>query len=983
MQENYRKTPLILIVDDMPMNLRMLESILTKAGYKITSAESAAEAFEIMEHILPDLILSDVVMPEMDGFELCSRLKDSEATREIPLIFLTAKTGTGEIVKGFRSGGVDYLTKPFNATELLARVQTHLELKRSKMELKEKSEKLKEMDRAKSRFFANISHEFRTPLTLIMGPLEQLLSEAPEKAAKDNVRLMLRNSQRLLNLINQLLELAKFESGKIQLRASPQNIVPFVKSIVMCFESLVVQNKVNLVFLKTEDHMTVYFDPEKLEKIVSNLLSNAFKYTPAHGEITVSLKSFPPGDRFPSGGVEISVRDTGSGIPPDRLPHIFDRFFTEEGRARQRQKGVGIGLALAKELAEIHHGEIDVRNHPAEDADPGTEFTVRLPMGDRHLQPGEIAKIEEPFKPTTDPAAYTDEDEADDGVEKEDPGKSRKKEVPMVLLVDDSPEVCNYIKSTLEPRFRVVEAADGREGIRRAREFVPDIIVSDVTMPNADGYELCRTLKNDILTSHIPIILLTAGGSGASELEGLETGADDYITKPVNTAVLTARLRNLLDLRRQLQLERKNRMTLQPREIPVSPVDDEFYKKLQETVETHLPDPDFNAEALGRVLGMSQATLYRKIHGLTGKTPLVFIRTYRLKRAAQLLGTREVNVSQVAGKVGFADRSHFTKCFKEQFNRLPSAFLHPNPAARGTSLHGPGDRVSSSGIPNPGLYNRESQHGADVVTEPAEPVPPHKSTRSEKETILVVEDNDDARSYIRGSLEPGYRVVETADGSEGIARAMEVLPDLIVSDIMMPDTDGFELCRVVKKDVRTSHIPIILLTARASDESKIRGLETGADDYITKPFSTAILRARIKNLIQLRNHLHKKRNREMELLPATISGTKIDKDFMKELKGVIKKNLSEPEFNVEQLAKKLYMSSATLYRKILALTGETPSEYIRSHRLRRAARLLKNNYGSVTEVAFEVGFTSRTYFTQCFKEKFHQLPSVYMAAKSS
>ncbi len=954
MEENHEKTPLILIVDDVPKNLQLLGSILFNAGYKITLAQSAARALEIVENALPDLILSDVIMPEMDGFELCRRLKNTETTREIPVIFLTAKTGSEEIVKGFRSGGVDYVTKPFNRTELLARVRTHLELKRSKTELKEKSEKLKKMDMAKSRFFANLSHEFRTPLTLIMGPLEQMLSENHEKTVKDNVRLMLRNARQLLNLINQMLELAKFEDGKAQLGASPQNIVPFVKSIVMCFESLAAQNNVSLIFHETETDMTVYFDSEKLEKIVSNLLSNAFKYTPAHEEITVSLKNIPTGNRFPSGGAEISVRDTGSGIPPDRLSHIFDRFFRVEGGAggENGQKGAGMGLALAKELVELHHGEIDVQSRRSEDIEHGTEFIVRLPMGNRHLQPGEITEIGEPFKPSTGSTLYADEDEADEDVEQEDAMESREEEDPMVLVVDDSPDVRKYIKNVLEPRFKIMEAADGREGILRAREFIPDLIVSDLLMPGIDGYELCRTLKNDVLTSHIPIILLTARVSEDSELEGFETGADDYITKPVNITMLTARLRNLLDLRRQLQLERKNRMTLQPEEIPVSPMDDKFYKKLQETVETHLSDPDFNAEALGRILGMSQTTLYRKIHGLTGKTPLIFIRTYRLKRAFQLLGTREVSVSRVAGKVGFANRSYFAKCFKEQFNHLPSELL---------ALEESGANDNETFLPGSGKVPRALRG---------------------QETILVVEDNDDARRYIRESLEPGYRVVEAADGGEGISRAVEVLPDLIVSDVMMPGTDGFELCRVVKKDVRTSHIPVILLTAKASDESKILALETGADDYITKPFNTGILRARIKNLIQLRSHLQKKRSREMELLPSLISGTKIDRDFMKELNGIIRENLSDSDFNVDLLAKKLYMSSTTLYRKILALTGEVPSAYIRSYRLRRAAKLLKDNFGSVTEVAFEVGFTSRAYFTQCFKDKFHQLPSVYMAAKS-
>ncbi|MFC2140689.1 response regulator, partial [Acidobacteriota bacterium] len=235
---------------------------------------------------------------------------------------------------------------------------------------------------------------------------------------------------------------------------------------------------------------------------------------------------------------------------------------------------------------------------------------------------------------------------------------------------------------------------------------------------------------------------------------------------------------------------------------------------------------------------------------------------------------------------------------------------------------------------------------------------------------------------IRESLEPEYRVVEAADGGEGIARAMEIIPDLVISDIMMPEVDGYELCRVLKRDVRTSHIPIVLLTAKVSEESIIRGLETGTDDYITKPFNTKILHARIKNLIGLRSHLQKSRSREMALLPAKISETEIDRGFMKELNAVIEKNLSDPEFNVDRLAKKLYLNRITLYRKILAISGESPTEFIRSHRLKQGAQLLERSFGSVTEVAFEVGFSNSSYFARCFKEVFHQSPSDYQVSKA-
>ncbi|MCP5049732.1 MAG: response regulator, partial [bacterium] len=536
--------------------------------------------------------------------------------------------------------------------------------------------------------------------------------------------------------------------------------------------------------------------------------------------------------------------------------------------------------------------------------------------------------------------------------------KKTDKEKPLVLVVEDNDDVRSYIKSSLEDYFKVAEAADGKAGIFRAKEIMPDLVISDVMMPGTDGYELSATLKKDILTSHIPIILLTSRVSEESVIKGLETGADDYITKPFSTQLLAVRVRNLIHLRRQLQNEQKSRMTLQPGEISVLPIDDEFYKKLQETVETHLADPDFNVEALSRILEMSQATLYRKIQALTGKTPTDFIRSYRVKRAAQFLQAREGTISEAADRVGFPDRSYFAKCFKDQFQRLPSDFLSP-----GTGI---GVEVNANG-------------GAHLDEE----IPPETAnageTRNGKEVILVVEDSNDSRAYIRESLETDYQVEEAVDGAQGVEKAIGIIPDLIVSDISMPGaTSGLELCRLLKKDLRTSHIPIVLLTAKATEDNVIEGLQIGADDYITKPFNTRILHTRIKNLIRLRNHLQQRREREMTLLPARISESRIDRKFMNRLNSIIDKNLSESEFNVENLAKKLSMSAATLYRKLQALTGEIPSQYIRSYRLRRAAHLLKTGFGSVTEVAFEVGFSSRAYFTRCFKEKFHQLPSGYI-----
>jgi signal transduction histidine kinase/ligand-binding sensor domain-containing protein/CheY-like chemotaxis protein len=536
-------------------------------------------------------------------------------------------------------------------------------------QLEQQSEQLKELDEAKSRFFANISHEFRSPLTLINGPLEQILSENPDNELESRANMMLRNSRRLLNLVDQLLELAKFDSGKMILHAARQNIVPFIKTIVMCFESLALQNEVEFDFQAEADEIFLYFDPEKMDRIISNLLSNAFNYTDEGGKVTVSIKNLE-GRVYPSGCVEIQVRDTGTGIPEEQLPHIFDRFYRGEDSHGFKRKGTGIGLALVKELVELHHGEIKVRSSCSRDNNRGTEFTIRLPMGDDHLQPHEISEIQ--FDPQQAPSFYIpsfEESKDSDGIDEE-----QQDEKNIILVVDDNADVRTYIRGALEPIFNVTEAANGKEGIQKAQQIIPDLVISDIMMPEIDGYQLCVRLKKDIETSHIPIILLTAKASEDSMAEGLETGADDYITKPFNIDLLVIRVKNLIRLRRQLQQKIQRDIMLQSEEVSVSSIDNEFIKELQAIIEKNLSDPDFNVEQLGANLYMSPTSLRRKVEALTGESPIRLLRSYRLSRAAQLLKANFGNVTEVAFAVGFSSTAYFTKCFKEKYNQLPHNF---------------------------------------------------------------------------------------------------------------------------------------------------------------------------------------------------------------------------------------------------------------------------------------------------------------------
>jgi signal transduction histidine kinase/DNA-binding NarL/FixJ family response regulator len=552
------------------------------------------------------------------------------------------------------------------------------EINDKKLQLERQAEKLKDMDKVKSRFFANISHEFRTPLTLIMGPLEQMIAGSPDKNQQRQYHLMLKNSQRLLGLINQLLELAKIESGKIQPRVSPQNVISFLKGLTASFEPAAAKNELELIFHSEADQVTLYYDPEKLEEVFFNLLSNAVKFTPANGRITVTAALLPPetGKTKDPGWVEVSVSDTGPGIPREQLVNIFDRFYQAGGAFEFHGKGSGIGLSIAREMVQLHHGEISVHSEEGK----GTRFVIRLPMGKNHFKPGQIVQTRAPGAPRSSPGLTPEPGPAnEEPLPKEEcssPGDndSLNREKDIILVIEDSPDLTRYISDSLSSQYTVATAANGREGIDKALEIIPDLIISDIMMPEIDGYEVCRRLKNNVPTSHIPIILLTARASEEDVVKGLRTGADDYITKPFNTKILAIRIQNLIDLRLQVQRAMYREMSMQPVKIDVSPIDKSFIKRLKQVLKENISDPDFNIDQLCKTISLSQPTLYRKIRALTGESPTGFIRSYRLKRGAELLKKGGMSIVEVALETGFSSAGYFTKCFKEKFHQLPSTY---------------------------------------------------------------------------------------------------------------------------------------------------------------------------------------------------------------------------------------------------------------------------------------------------------------------
>ncbi|WP_156102227.1 tetratricopeptide repeat protein [Muricauda sp. MAR_2010_75] len=529
------------------------------------------------------------------------------------------------------------------------------------------NKKQREFVELRSRFFANVSHEFRTPLTLILGPLKDLLASKKEDAGhQQSYELMKRNGEKLLGLVNQLLDLAKLEAGALPLQIAEGDLKTSLKTITAAFSSWADYRNVIFNINIAKEIETGWYDGDALEKIINNLLSNAFKFTPEGGEIHFNASLVNTNKNEEGQSLKIEVEDTGKGIASSELDKVFDRFHQVEGTQQGTGTGTGIGLALVKELVELHHGNVSVVSEMAK----GTIFTVILPIAKEQFGSSEIA-LQGLQKPDTKKSAPSVPAKV---MKLIDTTQALNKDLPLILIVEDNDDVRFYIKQHLGKAYHIKDAISGNEGFKVAQKTIPDLIISDVMMPGMDGLSLCKKLKTDERTSHIPVILLTALASQASKVEGIETGADDYIIKPFDRKELVARVKNRIDQRRLLREKYSRQLTLEPKLLAVTSTDEHFLERILRIVEQHLDDSTFGVGDLARETGMSRTQLFRKMRALIDQSPQDFIRDFRLKRAAQLLKGRAGNVSEIAYQVGFNNLSYFTKRFKELFGNTPSEY---------------------------------------------------------------------------------------------------------------------------------------------------------------------------------------------------------------------------------------------------------------------------------------------------------------------
>jgi signal transduction histidine kinase/ligand-binding sensor domain-containing protein/DNA-binding response OmpR family regulator len=532
-------------------------------------------------------------------------------------------------------------------------------------------EQQKQLSESKLQFFTDISHEIRTPLSLILGPIEKLKEETKDKPLLSTYQIVHQNALRILRLVNQLMDLRAADKGKLKLKVEPTPLQTFITKIMDSFQELAAAKQIDFNLIIEHPIPEIHIDRDCIDKVIFNLLSNAFKFTPRGGSITVFIA-------IVGRQIEIRVEDTGIGIDPAFQTHIFDRFYQVHNSQLNTKMGTGIGLHLAKMMVELHHGHISVDSQPGN----GCRFTIRLPLDKTTYHPDEFgsttgeatAMMVQPSFPTGDPTAAP-------SLEKE---PSQPSTVPRsILLVEDDIDILNFLDTELAPNYRIFRANNGKEGLSKALKYLPDIIVSDIVMPEMDGLTLCKLLKSNDKTCHIPIILLTAKTNVEQRIEGIEMGADSYIPKPFNLKHLETRIQKLIELRKKLK-GKYGAPTAETPDIDVLSSDEKLLRKFNERLRAQIANPDLSVSSISKELGLSRVHLNRRLKLITNESPGTYIRSFRLKQAALLLTSKKMSIAEVAYATGFSSPAYFSNIFKENFGISPSDYVeanHPAPAA--------------------------------------------------------------------------------------------------------------------------------------------------------------------------------------------------------------------------------------------------------------------------------------------------------------
>jgi len=523
---------------------------------------------------------------------------------------------------------------------------------------RQEARRMHELDMMKIKFFTNVSHEFRTPLSLIIAPVDKILKQTEDTEQKYQLQLVNRNAKRLLNMVNQLLDFRKMEVQELRLHALSGDIIGFIKEMAYSFSDIAEKKQIRFMFDSEVEKLVINFDHDKIERIIFNLLSNAFKFTPEGGYVSVLLTVL---EKAPEKHLlEIKIIDTGIGIPLDKQEKIFERFFQNDIPDSMVNQGSGIGLSITREFVSLHNGEISVESEPGQ----GTYFTILLPV--------DLATEVAEQIPSNKGGIPEPANAGNEGWIQPATGLAKKL---TVLLVEDNEDFRFYLKDNLNETFQIIEASNGKEGWQKALALHPNLVVTDISMPEMSGIDLCRKIRNDKRTSHIPVVLLTAITGEEQQLEGLETGANDYLTKPFNFEILLSKLKNILAIQEDMRKTYQKQLDVKPTDVGTDSFDEAFIKKAVQLIEKNIDNADFSVEELSSELCVSRVTLYKRALALTGKSPVELIRSIRLKRAAQLLENPHLTISRISYKVGFKSKKYFVRSFKAEFNCLPSAYI--------------------------------------------------------------------------------------------------------------------------------------------------------------------------------------------------------------------------------------------------------------------------------------------------------------------